>query len=157
MGWWIFRNARERELNRIYRELIRIRKYIEEGGEEDEPANLWTELDAIKSALLPEGAQRPPVPADVIRTWNELPGWQRLAANMAVRSFAGVSVDEAIRDPTGAKMNQLLAAAGPYLPKNLLGLVGQGQQGSQQAPGATATQEAPFYTQPYRPTEEPEH
>jgi len=112
MGFWIFKSAKERFYDNMFKEMKQIRKDLAQDEEMTEAEYLYAELQSIKKALYPpepkqgQGGQLP-IPKELLAQWEGLDGTIKMFLNGAAKAKFGMSVDEAIKNP--AKLAELMA------------------------------------------------
>jgi hypothetical protein len=147
MGWWIFKSAKEKALDKIGKRLANLEHILFEEEEDELLAHLDSRLDRIEKAMYEPETPEPPAPGSAPATpqglvdqtaiaqqlWAKVPPWIKPIVNNLAKARLGKSVDELMQDSD--ELQKTLTGLG----QAVSGIVSAGMNkmapGQQQMPG----------------------
>ena len=93
-----------------------MEKAVDSGIEDDQLDEIVERMDRLEKLMSPEPEQAAAgVAPQFAGIWERIPVKYRDLADSAVKISTGVSLKEALSDPTGAKMKMVVEKFGPHL------------------------------------------
>jgi hypothetical protein len=113
-----FRSERSRVLRHINKKLDRLEKMSKEGLEDEALDEALERMNRLESLWAPdEPTKAPPqgMAPQFAPMWSQIPENYRGIVNNAVKWVSGMTLEEALSDPTGAKLKTVMDKAGPWI------------------------------------------
>ena len=156
MGFWIFKNAREKALDNISKRLEGIEDIARGEIDDDEISTLLDRMDRLEKIFAPPTEIDPEVakglPPGFQEVWSAVPQSWKTVANPIAKMLTGVSVDEAVTDPKKLELLLNNKTIQNMLTKMPATLPKMGQQVPPQSHGGIP----PQYMREYDPNRRPQ-
>ncbi len=113
---WL-RSPRTRAIREVNRRMGRLETMAKDGLEDDYLEDMLDRMDRLESLWEPD--ETTPTPAGILPQylpiWNQIPEKYRGMASGAVKFVSGVTLEDALSDPTGDKLRLVIEKAGPWI------------------------------------------
>jgi len=126
---WPWTSSRDRILKQVNKRLSHMEKAVDSGIEDDQLDEIVERMDRLEKLMSPEPENIPGtnIAPQFAGIWERIPRGYRSIVDGAVEGYTGVSLKDALSDPSGAKMKIVMAKIGPhmnslmkFIPKNLM-------------------------------------
>jgi len=152
-------SSRDRILKQVNKRLSHMEKAVDSGIEDDQLDEIVERMDRLEKLMSPEPEQAAAgVAPQFAGIWERIPVKYRDLADSGVKMFTGVSLKDALSDPSGQKMKVVIEKIGPhlgsigrFLPKDL---VAELQKSTSTQPSGNGSGPQPAYN-PYEQMKEP--
>ena len=125
---WPWTGRRDRVLRSIDKRLALVEQGVKEGLEDEKLDEMLERMERIEGYMAPEEpTQQLAVAPQFAGVWERIPLRFRGIVDGAVEGYTGVSLKDAVSDPSGAKMKVVMEKIGPhmsslmkFIPKDLM-------------------------------------